>query len=68
MTQPTSLDLSLQAVGKRYPSAQAEGGVRWNDPAIGIDWPIPVADITANDRDNAAPLLSEIDSPFEYAS
>ena len=27
MAQHSSLDLSLQAVGKRYPSAQAEGGV-----------------------------------------
>lgn len=49
-----------------YYAPRAEGGVRWSDPAIGIDWPIPVLEITANDRDNAAPLLAEVDSPFVY--
>ncbi|NMU89543.1 ABC transporter ATP-binding protein, partial [Achromobacter ruhlandii] len=39
MTQPTSLDLSLQAVGKRYPSAQAEGGVL--QVLTGVDLDIP---------------------------
>lgn len=36
-----------------------ELGVRWNDPAIGIPWPIenPVL----SEKDAAAPLLSEID-------
>lgn len=33
----------------------AEGGLRWNDPAIGIDWPLPVAIIS--DKDAAWPLL-----------
>jgi dTDP-4-dehydrorhamnose 3,5-epimerase len=27
----------------------AEGGVRWNDPAFAIDWPLPVAVITEKD-------------------
>jgi dTDP-4-dehydrorhamnose 3,5-epimerase len=49
-----------------YYAPAAEGAVRWSDPAIGIDWPLPVAEITANDRDNAAPLLAEIETPFEY--
>ena len=49
-----------------YYAPQAEGGVRWSDSAIGIDWSIPTAEITANARDNAAPLLAEIDSPFVY--
>ena len=39
MTQHTSLDLSLQAVGKRYPSAQAEGGVL--QVLTGVDLEIP---------------------------
>jgi dTDP-4-dehydrorhamnose 3,5-epimerase len=32
--------------------------VAWNDPEIGIDW--PVADPVLNERDGAAPRLSEI--------
>lgn len=32
-----------------------EGGVRWNDPALRIDWPLPVSSIS--DKDAAWPLL-----------
>jgi len=40
-----------------YYAPQAEGAVRWNDPEIGIDWPIrdPVVSV----RDSAAPSLAE---------
>ncbi len=27
----------------------AEGGIRWNDPAVGIQWPIEVAEISEKD-------------------
>lgn len=30
--------------------AEAARGVRWNDPALGIEWPIPVAVISDKDR------------------
>lgn len=30
---------------------EAARGVRWNDPAFGIDWPIPVAIIKDRDQD-----------------
>lgn len=36
----------------------AEVAVAWNDPEIGIDW--PVAKPVLNERDRAAPRLSEI--------
>jgi len=29
---------------------QAERGLRWNDPAIGIRWPVPVEDMSDKDR------------------
>lgn len=32
--------------------------VRWNDPAIGIEWPL--AEPTLSDRDRSAPLLAEL--------
>lgn len=35
---------------------QAEGGVRHDDPALGIRWPLPVTDLSARDRSH--PLLS----------
>jgi dTDP-4-dehydrorhamnose 3,5-epimerase len=33
--------------------------VRWNDPAIGIDWPIEAEDPLLSDRDRHAPLLAD---------
>ena len=30
-----------------------EGGVRWDDPTFGIDWPLPVSSIS--DKDAAWP-------------
>lgn len=35
----------------------AERGLRWDDPALGIEWPIPVEHISA--KDASWPLLSE---------
>ena len=37
----------------------AEAGVRHDDPAIGIDWPLPPANLS--DRDRGFPLLSQAD-------
>jgi dTDP-4-dehydrorhamnose 3,5-epimerase len=44
-----------------------DGGIRWNDPAIGIDWPMAdgvVPELSA--KDAAQPLLADFDSPFPY--
>jgi dTDP-4-dehydrorhamnose 3,5-epimerase len=43
---------------------QAEGGLLWNDPALGIDWPIPAEQSLVNARDAAWPTLAELKSPF----
>jgi len=39
-------------------SPTADGGIRWDDPAIGIDWPVnsPVL----SDKDAKAPLLANV--------
>jgi len=34
------------------------GGVRWNDPAIGVQW--PVSEASVSERDANLPMLSEI--------
>jgi dTDP-4-dehydrorhamnose 3,5-epimerase len=41
-----------------YYAPHAEGSIRWNDPALGIEWPI--ADPTLSEKDAAAPLLCEL--------
>ena len=40
-----------------------EGGILWNDPNIGIDWP-QLGEITLSDKDKNNPLLSEINIQF----
>ena len=39
-----------------------DAGIRWDDPALGIDW--PVRDPVLSDKDRVAPLLAEITPPF----
>lgn len=34
----------------------SEGGLRWDDPALGIAWPLPVSDMS--DRDREHPLFT----------
>ena len=38
---------------------QAEAGVRWNDPALGINWPIDLEQVLTSEKDLKQPLLSE---------
>jgi dTDP-4-dehydrorhamnose 3,5-epimerase len=49
-----------------YYAPKAEGALRWNDPAVAIDWTIPAGEITTNDRDANASLLADLDTPFVY--
>lgn len=36
-----------------------DGGIRWNDPEIGIDWPL--SDVTLATKDEELPFLKDID-------
>ena len=49
-----------------YYSPECDGAVRFDDPDIGIDWGL--GDVTAvlSDKDTAAPLLKNFDTPFTY--
>ncbi len=40
---------------------EAEGGLAWDDPAIGIGWPMPASEVLTNTRDGQWPKLSELD-------
>ena len=41
----------------------AEGGIRWNDPTLGIAWP-KFAGVSVSPRDQELPLLADMSSPF----
>jgi dTDP-4-dehydrorhamnose 3,5-epimerase len=43
---------------------QAEGGLIWNDPALGIPWPIDADRAALNARDASWPRLADLNSPF----
>ncbi|MEO1291988.1 MAG: dTDP-4-dehydrorhamnose 3,5-epimerase [Pseudomonadota bacterium] len=45
---------------------RAEGAVRWDDPAIGIDWPLRGAEPVLSEKDASAPMLADLDSPFTW--
>ena len=42
-----------------------DGGIRWDDPDIGIDWGL-TGDPVLSAKDTVAPLLRDYDSPFVY--
>ena len=41
-----------------------DGGLRWNDPALGIAWPVTEREASLSDRDKKHPLLSELGDCF----
>ena len=42
--------------------------IRWNDPAIGVDWGLDGIDAILSPKDQAAPLLADADLPFEWSA
>jgi dTDP-4-dehydrorhamnose 3,5-epimerase len=43
-----------------------ESGIRWDDPDVGVTWPIRGSDLILSEKDRQLPLLKEFDSPFAY--
>lgn len=44
-----------------------EGGLRWNDPDIGVKWPIDGIEVKLSDKDQKNPTLKEIEeSGFKF--
>jgi dTDP-4-dehydrorhamnose 3,5-epimerase len=41
---------------------ELERAIRFDDPAIGIDWPVDTGSVILSDKDRAAPALGEIQS------
>ena len=42
----------------------AERGAIWNDPQIGIEWPVPTSEIILSDKDKVLPLLRDLPALF----
>jgi dTDP-4-dehydrorhamnose 3,5-epimerase len=52
-----------------YYDPDVERGIAWNDPHVGISWPLPPQELIVSERDAAAPLLEHIADqlPFVYS-
>jgi dTDP-4-dehydrorhamnose 3,5-epimerase len=49
-----------------YYDAERERGFAYNDPAVGIEWPVPADAIRVSERDASAPLLVEIKGELPF--
>jgi dTDP-4-dehydrorhamnose 3,5-epimerase len=51
-----------------YYDPAVERGIAWDDPEIGIEWPLPTDELIVSARDAAAPKLAEVaaELPFRY--
>ena len=52
----------------RYYADETERGIAYNDPEVGVEWPLPAEALRPSQRDATAPKLSEIadELPFVY--
>ena len=48
-----------------YYSAEHDRGIFWNDPDLGLAWPVDPEAAVLSEKDARAPRLSEIAPPFE---
>lgn len=51
-----------------YYAPETEGALRFDDPDIGIDWGLEGESPILSEKDMAAGLLADFDSPFTYES
>lgn len=59
-------DCEVQYKVSAFYAPEAEGGLRWDDPAFGIRWPMNGAAPCLSERDAAQPLSAGFVSPFAY--
>ncbi|MFI5361751.1 MAG: dTDP-4-dehydrorhamnose 3,5-epimerase [Elusimicrobiota bacterium] len=59
-----SADVTYKVSG--YWSAAVDRGMLWNDPAVGIRWPLPAPEILITAKDAALPLLAQADHDFVW--
>ena len=50
-----------------YYAPDHDCGIRWNDPALGIEWPIAEDEVILSEKDHTQPMLHELDTPFDYS-
>jgi dTDP-4-dehydrorhamnose 3,5-epimerase len=53
-----------------YYDPAVERGIAWNDPDVGIEWPLPIDQLIVSERDQQAPRLADLahELPFVYSA
>jgi dTDP-4-dehydrorhamnose 3,5-epimerase len=51
-----------------YYAPESDGGIAWNDPALGIEWPIAAAEAVLSDKDARHPRLADLGPVFDYTA
>jgi dTDP-4-dehydrorhamnose 3,5-epimerase len=49
-----------------YYSANHDAGVVWNDPTLGIDWPVDPESVVLSEKDQRLPRWSDLPDHFDY--
>lgn len=57
--------LVLYKVSAPYDAAH-DRGILWNDPDLGIEWPVAPADATLSDKDTRQPRFRDVEPVFHF--
>lgn len=51
-----------------YYAPESEGGIAWDDPALGIDWRLPPSAVILSEKDRCRHSLAQAPADFFYAT
>ncbi|WP_025689639.1 dTDP-4-dehydrorhamnose 3,5-epimerase [Paenibacillus zanthoxyli] len=60
-------DVEVQYKCDELYAPECDGGILWNDPGIGVEWPIDVVPVLSA-KDEKAPLLKDANLNFVYSA
>jgi dTDP-4-dehydrorhamnose 3,5-epimerase len=49
-----------------YHAPECDRGIVWDDPALAIDWRLPVSEIILSDKDRRQPRLADVVPVFRF--
>lgn len=61
-------DTEVQYKVDAYYAPDCDRSIRFDDPALGIDWPVAESDVILSAKDANAPLLADVDTGFVYGN